>query len=203
MWPPGRSCGALSGRDVAPGTCRAGGLRLGPVGAAWHLPGPTIGLRGASDGPFRPAGPCTPGVQAPPCRLAASRRWASSSECSIGKLLPYATPRAQGPSPAGGRTAPTPPWTPGVPGPAGRNGPSEAPRRPMVGPGRCLAGPKGARPLPTDPMGPLGPCRAHRPAPVAGRALTGARIGRFALWGHGRHPARSAMYAYHATGPGA
>ena len=44
MWPPGRSCGALSGRDVAPGTCRAGGLRLGPVGAAWHLPGPTTGL---------------------------------------------------------------------------------------------------------------------------------------------------------------
>ena len=63
IWPPGRSCGALSGRDVAPGTCRAGGLRLGPVGAAWHLPGPTIGLRGASDGPFRPAGPGTPGVQ--------------------------------------------------------------------------------------------------------------------------------------------
>ena len=69
--------------------------------------------------------------------------------------------------------------------PGGRNGPSEAPRRPMVGPGRCLAGPKGARPLPTDPMGPLGPCRAHRSAPVAGRALTGARTGRFALWGRG------------------
>ena len=58
----------------------------------------------------------------------------------------------------------------------------------MAGPGRCLAGPKGARPLPTDPMGPLGPCRAHRPAPVAGRPLTGARIGRFALGGRGRHP---------------
>ena len=44
-----------------------------------------------------------------------------------------------------------------------------------------MAGPKGARPLPTDPMGVLSPCRAHRPAPVAGRVLTGARIGRFAL----------------------
>ena len=47
----------------------------------------------------------------------------------------------------------------------------------MVGPGRCLAGPKGARPLPTDPMGPLGPCRGHRPALVAERALKGTMIG--------------------------
>ena len=28
--------------------------------------------------------------------------------------------------------------------------------------------------LPTDPMGPLGPCRGHRPALVAERALMGA-----------------------------
>ena len=154
VWPPGRSCGALSGRDVAPGTCRAGGLRLGPVGAAWHLPGPTIGLRGASDGPFRP-----PGI------------WLLHRPWPFGAVWP---PAGVGPSEL---TQPTDPWTPGVLRPAGRNGPSEAPRRPMVGPGRCLAGPKGARPLPTDPMGPLGPCRAHRPAPVAGRALMGARIG--------------------------
>ena len=45
---PGQSCGAVDGRDVAQGTCRAGVLRLAPVGAAWHLPGPTIGL----DAPF-------------------------------------------------------------------------------------------------------------------------------------------------------
>ena len=76
--------GPWTGGDVAQGTCRAGALRLAPVGAAWHLPGPAIG------------------------------------------------------------------------------------------PGRCLAGPKGARPLPTNPMGALGPCRGHRPALVAERALMGA-----------------------------
>ena len=32
------------------------GSGLAPLGPARHLPGPTIGLRGASDGPFRPAG---------------------------------------------------------------------------------------------------------------------------------------------------
>ena len=124
------------------------------------------------------------------CRLAASRSWAYPG---------YGVADPEGPTPAAGQTDPRYPGSPGVPGPAGRNGPSEAPRRPMVGPGRCLAGPKGARPLPTDPMGPLGPCRAHRPAPVAERALTGARIGRFALWVRGRHPARSAMYVYCTT----
>ena len=41
MWAPGRSCGDLGGRHVARGACRAGGLRLGPVGAAWHPPRPT------------------------------------------------------------------------------------------------------------------------------------------------------------------
>ena len=115
----------------------------------------------------------------------------------------YGFVNSEAPTPSGGQTQAAAQGNCRSQKPGGRNGPSEAPRRPMVGPGRCLAGPKGARPLPTDPMGPLGPCRAHRPAPVAGRALTGARIGRFALWGHGRHPARSAMYAYHATGPGA
>ena len=48
VWAPGRSFRAADVRDVARGTCRAGGLRLGPVGAARHLPGPTIGL----DAPF-------------------------------------------------------------------------------------------------------------------------------------------------------
>ena len=48
VWAPGRSFWAADVRDVARGTCRAGGLRLGPVGAARHLPGPTIGL----DAPF-------------------------------------------------------------------------------------------------------------------------------------------------------
>ena len=55
----------------------------------------------------------------------------------------YATTDLEAPTPAGGQTHPTAPWTPGVPGPAGRNGPSEAPRRPMVGPGRCQAAPTG------------------------------------------------------------
>ena len=32
------------------------GSGLAPLGPARHLPGPTIGLRGASDGPFRPPG---------------------------------------------------------------------------------------------------------------------------------------------------
>ena len=40
MWAPGRSCRDLGGRHVARGACRAGGLRLDPVGAAWH-PRPT------------------------------------------------------------------------------------------------------------------------------------------------------------------
>ena len=48
VWAPGRSFWAADVRDVARGTYRAGGLRLGPVGAARHLPGPTIGL----DAPF-------------------------------------------------------------------------------------------------------------------------------------------------------
>ena len=58
------------------------GSGLAPLGPARHLPGPTIGLRGASDGPFRPPGfwllhppwaggetaptaPWTPGVPGP------------------------------------------------------------------------------------------------------------------------------------------
>ena len=88
---------------------------------------------------------------------------------------------------------------------AGSPWPSGAPQRPMAGPARCQAGPKGARPLPTDPSGPLGPCCAHQPAPVPGKALTDTRIGRFALLatGHRRQPPRSAMYVHHAIGPGA
>ena len=49
-WAPGRSIGAVGGRDVARGTCRASALRLGAVKAALHLLGPTIGLKMAYAG---------------------------------------------------------------------------------------------------------------------------------------------------------
>ena len=186
--------GDLQGRWAAAG---AGRGRLAPPRADHR---PPRRLRWPIS-PSRPGYPGSPGGRW--LRLAASRSWGFWVGDTIAGNPGYGVANSEAPTPAGGQTHPTASWTPGVPGPAGRNGPSEAPRRPMVGPGRCLAGPKGARPLPTDPMGPLGPCRAHRPAPVAGRALTGARIGRFALWGRGRHPPRSAMYVYHATDPGA
>ena len=50
VWAPGRSVGAVGGRDVARGTCRASALRLGAVKAALHLLGPTIGLKMAYAG---------------------------------------------------------------------------------------------------------------------------------------------------------
>ena len=55
------------------------GSGLAPLGPARHLPGPTIGLRGASDGPFRPPGfwllhpPWPFGSVSPPAGVGPSR----------------------------------------------------------------------------------------------------------------------------------
>ena len=60
------------------------GSGLAPLGPARHLPGPTIGLRGASDGPFRPAGPGTPGVRGAACDLRLPRLAAWLACCCSG-----------------------------------------------------------------------------------------------------------------------
>ena len=126
------------------GTHGVGRQRPGPFGSGQAPP------RADHRPPRRLRWPISPtGFLAPTfalavwCRLAASRSWAFWVGDTIARTPRYGVANSEAPTPAGGETAPTASWTPGVPGPAGRNGPSEAPRRPMVGPGRCQAAPTG------------------------------------------------------------
>ena len=59
------------------------------------------------------------------------------------------------------------------------------PDRPPGCTARHVGRPRGARPLHTGPMGPLGPCRAHRLALVAGRWVMRTEIGRGGASGPG------------------
>ena len=116
-----------------------------------------------------------------------------------------------------------PPGLPGYPGRSpGRSGPSEAPRRPMVGPGRCLAGPKGARPeTPTHRARTVeGHCTQGRRPPhtggtAAGRSTQGAgpkafhtrptaashkAKGRLTHWPLGEGPVHKTRRVVHCTG---
>ena len=75
--------------------------------------------------------------------LAASRSWAFWVGATIAGNPGYGVADPEAPTPAGGQTAPNGQGECRSQKPGGRNGPSEAPRRPMVGPGRCQAAPTG------------------------------------------------------------
>ena len=69
--------------------------------------------------------------------------------------------------------------------PGGGQAEDLAVQRGGVGGARHVGRPRGARPLHTGPMGPLGPCRAHRLALVASRWVMRTEIGRGGASGPG------------------
>ena len=199
--PPGHRSGPM-GTARTQGTHGVGRQRPGPFGSGQAPP------RADHRPPRRLRWPISPtGFLAPTfalgrsLRLAASRSWGFWVGETVARRPRYGVANSEAPTPAGGQTQPSAPWTPGVPGPAGRNGPSEAPRRPMVGPGRCQAAPTGPSRSPPAlqvPGATSRPLRAPHDRP-GGHMRPDLAAGPWS--GPSQRGRRSAMYVYHTTPP--
>ena len=141
--PPGHRSGPM-GTARTQGTHGVGRQRPGPFGSGQAPPRadhrPPRRLRWPIS-PSRPGYPGSPGGRW--LRLAGRRSWAFWVGDTIAGLAGYGVADPEAPTPTAGQTQPSAQGGCRSQKPGGRNGPSEAPRRPMVGPGRCQAAPTG------------------------------------------------------------